>query len=140
MARDVQSEESKALNQVEHNSDGSAKRVSLRAQDPATSAWVNIAAVDNGDGTYSLKTAGAAAGAGWSTFNATSGDSSTALTNTAQAVKASAGKVGGWYIYNPNSSATYVNFYNVAAASVVVGSAASGCRAPSGRGVARSSH
>ncbi len=58
---------------------------------------------------------------GWSTFMATSGDSSTALTNTAQAVKASAGSLGGWYIYNPNSSAAYVILYNVAAASVTVG-------------------
>lgn len=54
MPRDVQSEESKALDQVEHNSDASAKRVSLRAQDPVSGNWVNIAAVDNGDGTYGL--------------------------------------------------------------------------------------
>lgn len=58
---------------------------------------------------------------GWATFNATSGDGSTALTNTAQQVKATAGTVGGWYIYNPNSSATYVNFYNATSASVTVG-------------------
>lgn len=58
---------------------------------------------------------------GWDTFMATSGDGSTALTATAQAVKASAGKLGGWYIYNPNSSATYVIFYNVASGSVTVG-------------------
>lgn len=58
---------------------------------------------------------------GWSVFNATSSDGATALTNTAQAVKASAGQVGGWYIYNPNSSAQFVQFYNVAAASVTVG-------------------
>lgn len=58
---------------------------------------------------------------GWDTFMATSGDSSTALTNTAQAIKASAGKLGGWYIYNPNSAATYVILYNVASGSVTVG-------------------
>lgn len=58
---------------------------------------------------------------GWSTFNATSGDTFTALTNSAQAVKASAGQLGGWYIYNPNSSAAYVIIYNIAAASVTVG-------------------
>ncbi len=52
--RDIQSEDSKALDQVEHNSDASAKRVQLRAQDPETGEWVNISAVDNGDGTYSL--------------------------------------------------------------------------------------
>jgi hypothetical protein len=58
---------------------------------------------------------------GWATFNATSGDGSTALTNTAQQVKATTGTVGGWYIYNPNATATYVNFYNDTSASVTVG-------------------
>lgn len=58
---------------------------------------------------------------GWDVFCATSGDGSTALTNTAQAVKASAGKLGGWYIYNPNATATYVIIYNTASGSVTVG-------------------
>lgn len=50
-----------------------------------------------------------------------SADGSTALTNTAQAIKASAGQLFGYYIYNPNSSATYVLVYNTAAGSVTVG-------------------
>lgn len=58
---------------------------------------------------------------GLSVANFTSGDSFTALTNTAQAIKASAGNLYGYYIYNPNSSATYVLVYNTAAASVTVG-------------------
>ena len=58
---------------------------------------------------------------GWSVMNATSGDNHTALTNSAQVIKASAGSWGGYYIYNPNSSAIYVHVYNVAAASVTVG-------------------
>lgn len=58
---------------------------------------------------------------GWLTANMTTGDTFTALTNTAQAIKASAGKLGGWYIYNPNSSAAYVNIYNIAQGSVTVG-------------------
>lgn len=58
---------------------------------------------------------------GWSVGNFTSGDTFTALTNTAQVIKGSAGKFGGYYIYNPNSSATYVLVYDVAAASVTVG-------------------
>lgn len=41
MARDVQSEESKALDQVEHNSDASAKRVSIRAFNSTTGLWEN---------------------------------------------------------------------------------------------------
>ncbi len=53
--------------------------------------------------------------------NMTSGDGSSVLTNTAQAIKASAGQLYGWYIYNPNSSAVYIPIYNVAAASVTVG-------------------
>lgn len=50
-----------------------------------------------------------------------SADGSTALTGTAQAIKASAGQLFGWYIYNPNAVATYVSIYNTAAASVTVG-------------------
>jgi len=58
---------------------------------------------------------------GLSTFNATSSDGATALTSTAQAIKASAGQLFGWYIYNPNASAAFVQLYNTAAASVTVG-------------------
>lgn len=58
---------------------------------------------------------------GWSVMNATSGDNHTALTGTAQVIKASAGKFGGYYIMNPNAAAIYVHVYNVAAASVTVG-------------------
>lgn len=58
---------------------------------------------------------------GLSVFNATSSDGATALTNTAQAIKASAGQVYGWYIYNPNATAQFVQFYNTAAGSVTVG-------------------
>lgn len=58
---------------------------------------------------------------GATTMNATSSDGATALTSTAQVIKASAGTLKGYYIYNPNSSAQFVQFYNVAAASVTVG-------------------
>lgn len=58
---------------------------------------------------------------GWLTFMATTADGSTALTSTAQAVKASAGTLGGWYIYNPNTTAIYVVIYNTAQGSVTVG-------------------
>lgn len=60
-------------------------------------------------------------GTALSTFMASSADGSTALTNTAQAIKASAGKLYGYYIYNPNATAQFVLIYNTAAASVVVG-------------------
>ena len=79
---------------------------------------LSIAAGTNkiGDVDISPRTTG-----GWSVANFNTGDTFTALTNTAQVIKASAGKFGGYYIYNPNSSATYVMLYNVAAASVTVG-------------------
>lgn len=62
MVYEDQSEDSKALNQREHNRDASAKRIVLRAQEPNSGSWVNIGATDNGDGTFSLKTSGAAGG------------------------------------------------------------------------------
>jgi len=56
-----------------------------------------------------------------STVNSTSSDGGTALTNAAQVIKASAGELHGYYIYNPNTVAVYVQFYNTAAGSVTVG-------------------
>ncbi len=127
------------------NSGTGALRVSISTDD------VNLAAINAVSGTtagakvitdasgtiqqylrgliYQLITAGASfftptpgTTGGWSMFNATSGDGSTALTNTAQAIKASQGTLGGWYIYNPNASAVaYVCLYNVASGSVTVG-------------------
>lgn len=58
---------------------------------------------------------------GWDSANFTTGDTFTALTNSAQVIKGSAGTFGGYYYYNPNASAAYINVYNVAAASVTVG-------------------
>lgn len=58
---------------------------------------------------------------GWSAFNATAADGATACTNSAQAVKASAGTFGGYYIDNPNTSDEWLHVYDVAAASVTVG-------------------
>ena len=58
---------------------------------------------------------------GLSVANFTSGDTYTALTATAQVIKASAGKLYGYYIFNPNAVTSYVMVYNIAAASVTVG-------------------
>ena len=62
MDYDIQSEGSKALNQSEHSDDASAKRVLIRAQNPDDGEFVNIAAVDNGDGTFGLSTSSTGGG------------------------------------------------------------------------------
>lgn len=61
---------------------------------------------------------------GLSTFMASGSDGSTILVATAQAVKASAGQIYGYYAYNPEAAVTFVHFYNVAAAGVTVGTTA----------------
>lgn len=58
---------------------------------------------------------------GLDTFMASGSDGSTILVATAQAVKASAGKVYGYYIYNPEAAVTFVHFYNTASGGVTVG-------------------
>lgn len=50
--------------------------------------------------------------------------SQTALTNTVIAAKASAGQVGGHMFYNPNSSVSYIQAFNVASGSVTLGTTA----------------
>ncbi len=52
---------------------------------------------------------------GWSV------SSQTALTNTDVAVKASAGQLGGYMIYNPNTSVAYVQVFDATTVSVTVG-------------------
>jgi len=49
---------------------------------------------------------------------------SSALTNTAVAVKTTAGILGIAYCYNPNSTVAYVQVFNVATGSVTVGTTA----------------
>jgi hypothetical protein len=61
------------------------------------------------------------ANGGATTLNSTSSDGGTALTSTVQAIKASAGSLKGYYIYNPNATAQFVQFYNTASGSVTVG-------------------
>lgn len=48
----------------------------------------------------------------------------TALSSTKQAVNASAGNLYGYHIYNPNSVVIYIQMFNLASASVTVGSTA----------------
>ena len=58
---------------------------------------------------------------GLTTFMASGSDGSSILVATAQVIKASAGKLFGYYAYNPEAAVTFVHFYNTAAASVTVG-------------------
>lgn len=50
-----------------------------------------------------------------------SSSASASITNTAAAVKNNPGQVYGYAFYNPNASVCYVQFFNVAAAGVTVG-------------------
>lgn len=58
---------------------------------------------------------------GLSTFMASGSDGSSILVATAQVIKATAGNLYGYYLYNPEAAVTFVHFYNTAAASVTVG-------------------
>jgi hypothetical protein len=71
--------------------------------------------------TQSALTAPAATTGGASSMNASSSDGATALTNAYQSLKTSAGSLVGYYIYNPNATAVYVQFWNALTANVTVG-------------------
>lgn len=101
------------------NDAGAARMDSKRAQvltlEDATTRGQRAAVNSSGQVAVTTDNVGA------STVNSTSSDGGTALTSTAQAIKASAGVLKGYYIYNPNSAAVFVCVYNVASASVTVG-------------------
>jgi hypothetical protein len=82
----------------------------------------NLKAEVVGTGTFAVQaTVAPSTSGGVAVANFNTGDGFTALTNSAQAIKAAAGQLYGFDIYNPNVTAVYVMFYNVAAASVTVG-------------------
>lgn len=93
---------------------GTALPVSLSTLPALVAGAANIGDVD-------VLTVPEHAGVAADVMSATSGDTFTALTSTAQAIKGSAGKLLGWYVYNPNTVACWVVFYNVASGSVTVG-------------------
>jgi hypothetical protein len=111
---------------------GTALAVSLATLPALVAGTANIGDVDvlslpaipagtNNIGDVDVLTLPATAGVAASTMNATSGDGSTALTNSAQAIKGAAGVLYGYYLFNPNSTTAYVVFYNTASGSVTVG-------------------
>ena len=92
-----------------------AKRAQVLTLEDATTRGQRAAVNASGQLAVATDSVGA------STVNSTSSDGGTALTNAAQAIKASAGVLKGYYIYNPNAAAAFVCFYNVASGSVTVG-------------------
>lgn len=98
----------------------SSRRIDTLATSAGSSGdWATVNQTAEGGAWASL--AATATPNGLLVGNFTSGDTYTALTNTAQAIKASAGNLYGYYIYNPNATAAYVEIYNIAQASVTVG-------------------
>jgi hypothetical protein len=99
------------LNVVGSGTQATALRVTLATDSPTSSTAVTNA------GVFAVQENATAA----STMNATSSDGGTALTSTAQVIKGSAGTLHGYYVYNPNATAQFVQIFNTAAASVTVG-------------------
>lgn len=106
---------------------GSAAGGVLTIQGVASMTAVQVAdnsgslTVDAPVGTPVFTTPTPSATGGWTPFNATAADGATACTNSAQAVKASQGTFGGYFINNPNTSDSWLHVYNTASGSVTVG-------------------
>jgi hypothetical protein len=58
---------------------------------------------------------------GWTYWSTSANNSNTDLGTTVVAVKASQGTLGGWYVYNPNTSVAYLQIFDVASGSVTLG-------------------
>jgi hypothetical protein len=58
---------------------------------------------------------------GWTYWSTSHENSNTDLGTTIVAVKASAGTLGGWFVYNPNAAVAYVQIFDVASGSVMLG-------------------
>lgn len=74
--------------------------------------------------TIASDSTGQVAPAANATATGTSIYNNTALSNTKQAVNASAGNLYGYHIYNPNTVVIYIQLWNIASASVTVGTTA----------------
>lgn len=109
------------------NTGTGSQRVTIAADNTAFS----VNAVESG--TWTVQPGNTPNTSPWLTQNtpATSGglttamfsgsDGSTILVATAQVIKASAGQLYGYYLYNPEAAVTFVHFYNTAQGSVTVG-------------------
>lgn len=110
MSNFTDSAQSKQIDQREHNNDASAKRTVLRAQDPVSGAWVNIAAKDNGDGTYSLSAFSKSVVRANKVHQVTTITTSTAETTVLSAAASTYHDVYGVIVTNTSSTATEVAF------------------------------
>lgn len=94
-----------------------AVRTDAQANSATTTGDYSAIANDSAGGLYVTPSANAGV-VGASIYN------NTALSSTKQAANASAGNMYGYHIYNPNSVVIYVQLFNVASASVTVGTTA----------------
>lgn len=93
--------------------------VNLKTALPTGSNVIGKSSIDQTTpGTTNAVQSIAGTAGGWSV------NSQTALTNSKIAVKASAGNFGGYMVYNPNASAVFIQVFDVASASVTLGTTA----------------
>jgi hypothetical protein len=110
------------------NKSAGTLRVVIATDQPAlTNKLLVTADAVNQAGTWTVQPGNTANTTPWLTTQipATSGGLSIAtgsIAATKTDVKTSAGQVYGWYIYNPNASVAYVQFFNATAANVTLGS------------------
>jgi hypothetical protein len=110
------------------NKSAGTLRVVIATDQPAlTNKLLVTADAVNQAGTWTVQPGNTANTTPWlvTPTPATSGGLSVAtgsIAATKTDVKTSAGQVYGWYIYNPNASVAYVQFFNATAANVTLGS------------------
>lgn len=104
----ITSENNRALNQDEHNEDAHAKRIIIRGQNPSDGEFYNIAAVDNGDGTFGLSTNASTGSASYENRNDTTTD--TNLVYLGKALPGSDVTDAAWQIKRYNKSTGHMSF------------------------------
>lgn len=109
-----------ATNDAEATGDGSIIAILKRLRTLLSGTLTVAAHAVTNAGTFAVQLTPPTSG-GLLTFMASGSDGSSILVATAQAIKATAGQMYGYYAYNPEAAVTFVHFYNTAAASVTVG-------------------
>jgi hypothetical protein len=105
--------------------DGTTKGVissaGLKVDLSGTAANSTAVTVDAPVGTPVFVTPTPSTTGGWTYWSTSANNSNTDLGTTVVAVKASQGTLGGWYVYNPNTSVAYLQIFDVASGSVTLG-------------------